>query len=226
MVRADAPESWIAHFRRLLCLLAPAVPAGMPVHILCDRGLDSRDLWDRIVELDWHPVLRYAAHITFRPTGGDRVPVRQLGDGPGTLWMGAGEAFGRKPLPCTLIVLHDPDCEELWVLLTNTPPRHTEAALYACRHWIEQGFRGLKRGGWQWGRTRRTDPVRVARHLLVLAVATLLSAAYGTRHEQARARGLRPGQLRRPPTDTPTPAPCTAPLQCAAPGRRLPPPPA
>ena len=34
--------------------------------------------------------------------------------------------------------------------------------------------------------------MRVARHLLVLAVA------YGTRHEEARLRGLRPGQLRRP----------------------------
>ena len=47
-----------------------------------------------------------------------------------------------------------------------------------------------------WGRTRRTDPVRVARHLLALAVATLLAVAYGTRHEDARARGRPPGQLR------------------------------
>ena len=48
VVRADAPESWIAHYRRLLGLLAPAVPAGTPVHVLCDRGLDSRALWTRI----------------------------------------------------------------------------------------------------------------------------------------------------------------------------------
>ena len=53
-----------------------------------------------------------------------------------------------------------------------------------------------------WGRTRRTDPGRVARHLL--AVATLLAVAYGTRHEDARARGRPPGQLRRPPTDAPS----------------------
>ena len=204
VVKADASESWIAHYRRLLGLLAPAVPPGMPVHVLCDRGLDSRDLWDRIVELGWHPVLRYSPHVTFRPTGGDRVPVRSLGGGPGTFWVGAGEAFGEDPLPGTLIVLHAKECEEPWVLLTDTPPAHTGASLYACRHWIEQGFRGLKRGGWQWGRTRRIDPVRVARHLLVLAVATLLSVAYGTRREQARARGLPPGRLRRPPTRAPS----------------------
>ena len=204
VVRADAPESWIEHYRRLLLLLAPAVPAGMPVHVLCDRGLGSRKLWARITGLGWHPVLRYGPQITFRPTGGARVPVRSLDGGPGTFWVGAGAAFADKPLPCTLIVLHAEGHEEPWVLLTDTPPKHTGASLYACRHWIEQGFRGLKRGGWQWGRTRRTDPVRVARHLLALAVATLLAVAYGTRCEQARARGRPPGRLRRPPTRAPS----------------------
>ena len=60
----------------------------------------------------------------------------------------------------------------------------------------------------------RTGSVRVARHLLVLAVATLLSVAYGTRHEQARARARPPGRLRRPPTDT---QPRTADLHCLSP---------
>ena len=32
----------------------------------------------------------------------------------------------------------------------------------------------------------------VARYLLALAVTTLLTVAYGTRHEQAAVRGLRP----------------------------------
>ncbi|MCE2467266.1 MAG: hypothetical protein J4G06_04515 [Caldilineaceae bacterium] len=56
----------------------------------------------------------------------------------------------------------------------------------------------------------------MARHLLVLAVATLLAVAYGTRHEQARGRDNCAN--RRP---TPTQAPHTAPLQRAAAGGRL-----
>ena len=201
VVAAQARESWLAHYERLLRQLAPAVPDGTPVYVLCDRGLDSRDLWRPIVELGWHPVLRYSPHITFRPPGGARVPVRTLGGGPGTFWVGAGEAFARKPLPATRVVLHAPQQKDPWVLLTDTPPAETDADLYACRHWIEQGFRGLQRGGWQWGRTRRRDPVRVARHLLALAVATLLAVAYGTRCEQATVRGRRPGRLRRPPAE-------------------------
>ncbi|MCY4520756.1 MAG: transposase, partial [Caldilineaceae bacterium] len=171
VVAAQARGSWIAHCNRLLRQLAPAVPAGTPVHVLCDQGLGSRELWRQIVDLDWHPVLRYPLHITFRPTGGARVPARDLGGGPGTLWVGTGTAFGRDPMPGTLVVRHGRDHKEPWLLLTDTPPAQTDATLYACRHWIEQGFRGCKRGGWQWQRTRRTDPVRVARPRLGPGVA-------------------------------------------------------
>ncbi|MCY4519468.1 MAG: hypothetical protein OXC13_01660 [Caldilineaceae bacterium] len=96
------------------------------------------------------------------------------------------------------MVLHGPGHAQPWVLLTD-------ATLYACRDWIEQGFRGLKRAGWQWQRTRRTDPVRAGRHWLVLVVATLLAVAYGTRREEAAALGRTPAQLRTPPADRPGP---------------------
>ena len=97
------------------------------------------------------------------------------------------------------MVLHGSGHVHPWVLLTDTPPDRTEATLYTCRDWIEQGFRGLKRAGWQWQRTRRTDPVRAGRHWLVMAVATLLAVAYSTRREKAAALGRNPAQLRTPP---------------------------
>ena len=100
--------------------------------------------------------------------------------------MGTARGGGDDAESGTLIVLHAQGHEDPWLLLTDTPPDRTDVDLYACRHWIEQGFCGLKRGGWQWHRTRRRDPVRVARHLLALAVATLLAVAYGTRHEEVR----------------------------------------
>ena len=70
---------------------------------------------------------------------------------------------------------------------------------YALRAWVELGFRALKGLGWQWQRSRRTDPARVARHWLVLAVASLTVLAHGTRVEDARERGLPPARLRAPP---------------------------
>ena len=206
IVGAHDRESWIDHFCRLLRLLAPAVPATVPVPGLCDQGLGSRDLWAQIVGLGWHPCLRYQPHITFQPEGQrQRVPVRSLITGPGDLWVGAGRAFRDAPLESTLIVLHALGQEQPWVLLTDTPVAQTEPTLYACRNWIEQGFRGLKTVGHplggKWHKTRRLDPTRVGRHWLVLAIATLLAVAYGTRREEAEARHLAPGRLRRPPAE-------------------------
>ena len=115
------------------------------MHVLCDQGLGSRQLWRQITDLDWHPVLRYPLHITFRPTAGQRIPARELAGGPGTLWLGAGTTFGRDPLPGTPVVLHVRGHREPWLLPADTPPAQTDVALYACRHWIEQGIRGCLR---------------------------------------------------------------------------------
>ena len=124
IVDAHAKESWIDHFCRLLRRLAPAVPATVPVHVLCDQGLCSRDLWAQIVAFGYplggHPCLRYPPHVTFQPEGQtSRVPVRSLISGPGGLWVGTGQAFRDAPLDATLIVLHAYGQKQPWVLLTT-----------------------------------------------------------------------------------------------------------
>ena len=78
---------------------------------------------------------------------------------------------------------------------------------YALRFWIELGFKAITSLGWQWQKTRRTDPARISRHWLALLVATLLALAYGTRVEDANDRKLAPGNLRTPPR-TPSPQRC------------------
>ena len=106
--------------------------------------------------------------------------------------MGTGRAFRDEPLNGTVIVLQAYGHQHPG-LMTDTPVAQTEPTLYACLNWIEQGFRGLKTVGWKWHKTRRLDPVRVGRHWLMLAIATLLAVAYGTRREESEARHLAPG---------------------------------
>ena len=113
---------------------------------------------------------------------------------------------GREGLPHAQAALH-PDCAvgsrpgEPLGGAHGRAPDDVDLGAYGLRVWIEQGFRTLKRMGWQWHRTRRVDPARVDRHWLVLAVATLWVLAYGTRVEKARLRGLAPGRVRRPPPE-------------------------
>ena len=47
------------------------------------------------------------------------------------------------------------------MILTDLPPDQAGVSWYALRFWIELGFKALKSLGWQWQKTRRTDPERI-----------------------------------------------------------------
>ena len=95
-----------------------------------------------------------------------------------------------------MVVVWDAGHAEPWMLFTDLPPESIGVCWYGLRVWIELGFRALKGVGWQWEHTRRTDPVRAARHWLVLAVAMVWVMAYGTRVELAFGVCLRHGCIR------------------------------
>lgn len=196
---------WLPHLERLLTLLAPAVPATMTVLVMTDRGLWSPRLWRAITANGWHPLMRIRPDATFAPSGQRRQRAHELVPGAGWCWVGQGVAYkhAAKRIACTLLVVWGDGQKEPWLLLTDLPPDAVDGSWYGLRTWIELGFRALKSFGWQWERTRRTAPPRIARHWLVLAVATLLTLAVGTRLEDAAQRGLPPGRLRR--TRTPPP---------------------
>jgi hypothetical protein len=195
---ASQPGAWMPPILALLDRLQPAVPPDWTVLVLSDRGLWSPRLWDALGAMGWHPLLRVQRHVTFRPVGQRRQRADTLVPGPGHAWVGAGTAF-KEPADRragTLVVVWDAEQAEPWVLLTDLPPQAVGPAWYGLRVWIELGFRALKGVGWQWQRTRRTDPGRVARHWLVVAVATLWVLATGTREEDAARLGREPANLR------------------------------
>ena len=196
---------WLPELTRLLRTLAPAVPATMTVLVLTDRGLWSPTLWRQIGAVGWHPLMRIRPDATFTPTSQRRGRARDLVPGAGHAWVGAGVAYKEraKRLEATLLVVWESGQPEPWLLLTDLAPQAVGVSWYGLRVWIELGFRALKSVGWEWERTRRTDPDRVARHWLVLATATLLNLAVGTRLEDADWRGIPPGRLRRVRTPPP-----------------------
>jgi hypothetical protein len=158
------------------------VPRRFFVIVLADRGLYARGLFQRIVRLGWPPLLRINTGGTFRPA--KRVlyqPLRAFVPQPGTQWVGTGTAFQgpRRRLQCTLLARWDAGYKEPWLLLTDLAPNAGEACWYGLRAWIEPGFKIMKRGGWQWQRTRRTDPQRAAQLWLAVAVAPLWLLSVG-----------------------------------------------
>jgi hypothetical protein len=195
---ANRPGAWLAPALTLFARVAPAIPPERSVLLLADRGLWSGQVWDASRRHGWHPLLRVRPDVTFRPQGGTRVRATTLIPGPGHAWVGAGTAFKHKPVrrDGTLVVVWEADQDEPWIVLTDLAPDAVGPSWYGLRVWVELGFRALKSFGWQWARTRRTDPERVARHWLVLAVATLWTLATGTRVEDAARWGRDPANLR------------------------------
>lgn len=179
---AGQKHRWRGEWLRLLYGLRRTIPRDHTVLVLTDRGLYAPWLFRRIVRLGWHPFLRINLGGSFRPACGHAfVPLRQLVPQPGAHWAGTGTAFKTKTaqLGCTLVACWEEGYRDPWLVLTDLPPETADVVWYGLRTWIEQGFKCLKRGGWQWQRTRMTDPERAARLWLAVAVATLWLLSVG-----------------------------------------------
>jgi Transposase DDE domain len=187
---ATAQGSWKEPWLHLLEQFHGLVPEGWTVIVMADRGLWAKWLFEGIRNLGWHPLLRINQGGKFRPQGWLHfVPLARLAPCVGSRWRGRGTAFATATaqLACTLLVFWGEGHKEAWLVLTDLPPELSDASWYSLRTWIEQFFKDSKRGGWQWQRTRMTDPARAERLWLAVAVATLWLVRLGGADEVAEA---------------------------------------
>ncbi len=189
---ADQRGSWNAVWRDLLGRLRAALGDGWTVLVLTDRGLESAELFAAIAELGWHPLMRVKAHGKFRPDGWRKGhPVGRFAAAAGRRWAGEGLAYpAGSRLGCTLLASWEAGHAEPWLLLTDLPAAAANPAWYAWRGWVEQGFKVVKSGQWQWQHTRMADPARAARLWAVLAVATLWAMEVGGEAAALEVPGL------------------------------------
>jgi hypothetical protein len=183
ILQANVRHAWKPEWIALLRSFQALVPADWTVIVMSDRGLYARWLYQEIVALGWHPLMRITHMSKFRRNGSrSSTPVTTFVPKVGQRWQGRGVAFPKKPhrrLDCTLLACWEPGHEEPWFVLTDLEPDQSESLWYGMRAWIEQGFKLLKSQGWQWQMTRMTDPDRANRLWLVLAVATRYVLAVG-----------------------------------------------
>jgi len=185
---AQQKGAWRGHWLNLLGHLHPALPSEWRVLVLADRGLYARWLYRAIVRLGWHPFLRIQQASKFRPLGQRHwYWLHELLGAMGTSWSGSGTAFSGKDRHqlCTLVAWWGEGHPQAWFIITDLPSSGCQAAWYGLRAWCEQGFKCLKRGGWQWQNTRMTDPHRASRMWLALAVALLWMVSLGSDLELA-----------------------------------------
>jgi hypothetical protein len=188
VLRANVPGAWKPHWLKLLQWFQGQIASDWMVVVLTDRGLYAPWLFQAIIRLGWHPMMRITRHNRFRPAGWVHSPkVWWFAAAVGRRWQGCGVAFptSAAPLPCTLLAWWAEGHEDGWYLVTDLPPQAADAAWYGLRMWVEHGFEQFKSEGWQWQRTRMTAPDRVGRVWLAMAVATLWVLSIGSADDQA-----------------------------------------
>ena len=174
--------AWEPIWEEMLAQLAPAIPAQWQVLVMADRGLYSRELYEAIGQQGWHPFLRLNLQGTARQAGRDDYqPLRSFIPADGKVWSGRVSCFQsqRRLSETTRLSVHVPGYQDSWVVITDLDPQQSLLAWYAMRFWIEVGFKQGKRGGGPWQHSKMTDPRRVERYCLVMAIATLYTVSQG-----------------------------------------------
>jgi hypothetical protein len=184
---AVGKHPWKGEWQGLLRDFRRALPAGWTVVVLTDRGLYAKWLFRAIRKQGWHPFMRINSSGTFRPAHTkQRRPLASFVPARGAQWQGRGQAFrdATQQLRCTLLARWDAGYADPWLVLTDLAPAAAEVCWYGMRAWVEQGFKRLKSGGWDWQKTHMTDPGRAERLWLVLAVGTWWCLLVGGEAEQ------------------------------------------
>jgi hypothetical protein len=86
-----------------------------------------------------------------------------------------GLVYSKANLNCTVLAAWDLEHKAPWIVLTDLPADHQLIRFYGLRNWCEQTFKLLKRGGFDWHKTRMTDPRRAECMWLVFSVAMFWS---------------------------------------------------
>lgn len=176
IIRSEEKGSWRSHWEDLLGQVQPVIPSEWQVLVLADSGLYAKWLYERIVSYGWHPYLRVSGYGYFRPQAGQRwrpLTTACRRGGQVRRWQAICFKTRSAQLPCTLLAWWQAQHDQPCLVVTDLNPRSAQVAWYGLRFWIEVGFKYTKRGGWHWEHTKMTDPLRVTRLWLAMAVATL-----------------------------------------------------
>lgn len=198
VLKGNEAGQWYPLWVILLDSLRAAVPTACEVFVLWDRGLYSKRLFEKVCQMDWHPVMRVRAQGFYqrvhRKTWHSLAHVASRGMSNQALRV---QCFKGDPLACTLWVQWPAPYDEPCLLVTDLHPRrlHRHGHPYALRSWIEAGFKDLKRGGLHWEQSKMSAPDRIQRWLFIMSLALFWLVRQGSTQADELAYAGSPSSL-------------------------------
>jgi hypothetical protein len=181
IIPAMQEGAWRPYWEGLLAAFEGVVPPDWKVILMADRGLYAAWLYQAIVKLGWHPMLRVKEDLSFRARGEETFsPMGQRVKRRGRGWSGKGEwsEHGER-MEGTVLIRWEKGYAEKLVVVTDLNEKEANAAWYQMRFWIEDEYKDHKSGGWGWEQTKMTDPKRAERQWLARAVAMQIAVLLG-----------------------------------------------
>ncbi|EBX7708781.1 IS4 family transposase [Salmonella enterica subsp. enterica serovar Moero] len=180
-----------AHERELLTRLKHALPEGVFVTVVADRGFGYMELFERLEqELGFAYVIRFKANILVGYPGMEQAPASDWLTPTGrTRTLKEVELTAQRQQVERVYCCHKPGMKEPWFLASNRTDLSAAKALqlYGQRWGIESSFRDIKdyKFGMGMGEVRISNPARRDRLFLFSALAIVLLTLLGKAGDSA-----------------------------------------
>jgi Transposase DDE domain len=176
--RVEATEGAIgfAVQEELLNAVLPLLPEGVEVCLMADRFYGTADLISLCQDKNWDYRLRLKGNLVVRDTKGWTTTGQLAAARTFTL---ENVQLTAKQATTNIGVIHDPDHAEPWIIALSAKPGYLRTLDYSARWAIEPMFSDFKSRGFGIEDTQIQHPDRLARLLLVMALALYTAVATG-----------------------------------------------
>jgi hypothetical protein len=152
------------------------IPAGVQVYLLADREFHGVDMLELIEAQGWIPIIRTKGTVTVTRADGSACPLNAWTPAVGqtrfeqAVWLTAHEA-GPYTLSASCAPPKRGAKPDPWFIVSTLPAGAAILHLYEKRFWIDETFRDFKGYGFHLGNTGISDPGRLDRLVLIIALA-------------------------------------------------------
>ncbi len=164
--------------KELLDAAAALLPEGAEICLMADRFYGTADLISLCQEKNWDYRLRLKGNLVVRD-GKDRSKTGQLAQV--RVFALENVQLTTKKATTNIGVIHDPGHAEPWIIAMPSVPGYLKTLDYSARWAIEPMFSDFKSRGFGVEDTQIQHPDRLARLLLVMALALYAAVSTGRR---------------------------------------------
>jgi Transposase DDE domain len=175
-VEATAGAIGFAVQKALLDAAVPLLPEGADVCLMADRFYGTADLISWCQDRNWDYRLRLKGNLVVRDAE-DRTTTGQLAKA--RVFALENVQLTARKATTNLGVIHDPEPAEPWIIAMSAKPGYLKTLEYSARWAIEPMFSDFKSRGFGVEDTQIQHPDRLARLLLVMALAIYTAVSTG-----------------------------------------------